>query len=128
MPDMGPKFRAKPLTFPLLEPSYSAAIGHSQEGKPVSTDVDTTALRPTTLSITGMTCGGCASAVERILSRVPGVMSATVDRDLGVAIVNGSAAPEALISAVSAAGYGAAATDGSAQKGERDERQRRGCC
>jgi Cu+-exporting ATPase len=86
------------------------------------------ALRPMTLAVTGMTCGGCTGTVERVLSKVPGVMSATVDFDLGVAIVNGSAVPSKLIAAVEAAGYGASVADESTAKGEKNEHGRDGCC
>lgn len=61
-----------------------------------------------TLSITGMTCDGCAGAVTRVLSRVPGVSEARVELAAGRAIVTGSASPDALIAAVAAAGYRAA--------------------
>ncbi|WGS23697.1 heavy-metal-associated domain-containing protein [Bradyrhizobium sp. ISRA464] len=54
-----------------------------------------------------MTCSGCARTVERVLRRVPGVDNATVDFDLGLAVVNGAATPAALIAAVEGAGYGA---------------------
>jgi copper chaperone CopZ len=60
------------------------------------------------LSISGMTCTGCAGTVTRVLSRVPGVVSAEVDLAGGRATVTGGAAAEALIRAVEAAGFGAA--------------------
>ncbi|MFH1343404.1 MAG: heavy metal-associated domain-containing protein [Pseudomonadota bacterium] len=82
-------------------------------------DTEHPTLRPTTLAVTGMTCGGCARTIERVLSRVPGVKSAAVDFDLGLTIVNGSAAPSDLIGAVMAAGYGASVTD--SQRGKRSE-------
>ncbi|WP_348637541.1 heavy metal-associated domain-containing protein [Bradyrhizobium sp. ISRA443] len=59
-----------------------------------------------TLAIQGMTCSGCARTVERVLRRVSGVDNATVDFDLGLAVVNGAATP--VIAAVEGAGYGAA--------------------
>lgn len=61
----------------------------------------------TTLSITGMTCPGCASTARRVLSRVPGVTGAEVDLASGRATVSGSARPEELVAAIEAAGYGA---------------------
>lgn len=84
----------------------------------VNIHAESPTLTPTTLAISGMTCEGCARTVERVLSRVRGVTSAAVDFDLGVAIVNGSAAPSDLIAAVEAAGYGASASiaDESANK------------
>ena len=68
-------------------------------------------MNPTTLAVSGMTCEGCARTIERVLSRVPGVKSATADFDLGLAIVNGSAAASELIAAVEAAGYSGSLTD-----------------
>jgi copper chaperone CopZ len=59
------------------------------------------------LSIEGMTCSGCVSTVRRVLSRVPGVTSAEVDRAKGRALVEGSFQPEALVAAAEAAGFGA---------------------
>ena len=59
-------------------------------------------LKPTTLAVTGMTCGRCARTIERKLRRVPGVNTAVVDLELGVAIVNGTAAQS-----IEAAGYSA---------------------
>lgn len=59
------------------------------------------------LTITGMTCGGCASAVTRILREVPGVDSVQVDLASGRALVRGAPASEALVQAVEAQGYGA---------------------
>jgi copper chaperone CopZ len=60
-----------------------------------------------TLSITGMTCSGCANTVKRVLSRLPGVTRAEVDHTSGRATVSGTARPEDLVAAVRAAGYGA---------------------
>jgi copper chaperone len=71
-------------------------------------------LKRTTLAVSGMTCGGCARTIERVRSRVADVNSATVDFDLGVAIVNGSAAPSELIAAVAKAGYGASIAEAGA--------------
>ncbi len=91
------------------------------------------AANTTTLAVSGMTCGGCAQAVERVLSRVPGVERAAVDFDRGVATVNGSAAASQLIAAVEAAGYGASVADKSAAgkgaaKENSHEHRRHGCC
>jgi copper chaperone len=35
-------------------------------------------MQDTTLSITGMTCGGCVNSVQRVLTALPGVQSAIV--------------------------------------------------
>jgi len=65
------------------------------------------------LSVTGMTCGGCAKSVERALRGVAGVAQVTVDLAGGSATVQpapGEAAPvpSDLISALDNAGFGAA--------------------
>ena len=59
------------------------------------------------LVVSGMTCGGCANTVIKILRRVPGVTDATVDLDSGRVSVAGEARTEDLIGAVQNAGYGA---------------------
>ena len=62
---------------------------------------------PLELAITGMTCDGCVGAVTRVLSRVPGVASVTVELASGRAAIVGGAGPQDLLRAVEAAGYGA---------------------
>ncbi len=61
------------------------------------------------LQITGMTCGGCASHVEKALLGAPGVRAANVSYAEGTARVSGDGAldPVAVSAAVQAAGYGA---------------------
>ncbi len=60
------------------------------------------------LKITGMTCTNCAQAVGRALRSCPGVASAEVDLDNGLAIVTGDAVEvAALCKAVEELGYGA---------------------
>ncbi|HEX4024068.1 MAG TPA: heavy metal-associated domain-containing protein [Steroidobacteraceae bacterium] len=61
------------------------------------------------LSVSGMTCDGCASTVTRILLRVPGVTGARVDLAGGHASVAGTASAQELVAAVQAAGFGAQA-------------------
>src|SRR5690554_4099084 len=70
--------------------------------------------------ISGMTCAACASRVEKVLSRVDGVDSATVNLALERATVESdrAIAPELLVRAVEKAGYGAAVR-------EADEARRR---
>ncbi|MEW6560309.1 MAG: cation transporter [Pseudomonadota bacterium] len=58
------------------------------------------------LQITGMSCGHCSAAVTKALKQVPGVTDAQVFLTEGIARVQGSAAPEALIKAVADEGYG----------------------
>ncbi|MEZ5825517.1 MAG: cation transporter, partial [Geminicoccaceae bacterium] len=63
------------------------------------------------LAITGMTCAGCAGRVERALKAVPGVDAADVNLALDTAEVRGEAGIEALVAAVSGAGFGARPLD-----------------
>jgi copper chaperone CopZ len=62
------------------------------------------------LEITGMTCAGCASHVEKALLGAPGVHKADVSYAEGTARVSGEGAldPAELSAAVRAAGYGVA--------------------
>jgi copper chaperone CopZ len=57
------------------------------------------------LSISGMTCGGCAGAVSRALTAVPGVVEARIDLAAGRATIMGNASAEELLRAVHAAGF-----------------------
>jgi copper chaperone CopZ len=58
------------------------------------------------LKVTGMTCDGCKGAVERVVKRVAGVTSATVDLPSGKLVVEGKPDPAAVRAAVEKAGYG----------------------
>lgn len=60
---------------------------------------------PVVLAVSGMTCGGCASAVARALSAVSGVVEARVDLAGGRVTVTGTACAEDLILAVRDAGF-----------------------
>ena len=62
------------------------------------------------LEITGMTCAGCASHVEKALLSAPGVHKVDVSHAEGTARVSGEGAfdPAALSAALHAAGYGVA--------------------
>ncbi len=74
-----------------------------------------------TLTLSGVTCGGCVSRVEKALNSVEGVETASVNLSMGTARVAyrpEAADANALIEAVKAAGYGAQAPDET-----RDERE-----
>ena len=60
------------------------------------------------LSILGMSCAGCVSAVEGALSKVEGVTSVNVNFADHSAYVQGRADPDLLIESVKGAGYDAA--------------------
>ena len=57
--------------------------------------------------VTGMSCAACSARVEKAVSQVPGVTSCAVSLLTNSMGVEGTAAPQAVISAVRAAGYGA---------------------
>ncbi len=66
-----------------------------------------------TLAVEGMSCAACASRVEKALSAVPGVASATVNFALARADVTfdpSTVATDALAEAIRAAGYGVETT------------------
>ena len=58
-------------------------------------------------NVTGMSCAACSSRVEKAVSAVDGVTSCTVSLLTNDMRVEGTAAPEAIIKAVTDAGYGA---------------------
>jgi heavy metal translocating P-type ATPase len=60
------------------------------------------------LEIQGMTCASCVARVERALKAVPGVTLVAVNLATERAEVHGTAAPEALIGAVTKVGYAVA--------------------
>lgn len=57
--------------------------------------------------VTGMTCAACSSHVERAVKAVDGVTSVTVSLLTNAMSVEGTASPQAVITAVEKAGYGA---------------------
>lgn len=57
------------------------------------------------LTITGMSCGHCVASAEKALKAVAGVEDVEVTLEPGAAIVTGSASVEALVAAVTDAGY-----------------------
>ena len=64
--------------------------------------------------VTGMTCAACAAHVEKAASSLDGVDSAAVNLMLGTLVCSydaGRVSPQAIITAVEAAGYGAAPAD-----------------
>jgi copper chaperone CopZ len=67
-----------------------------------------TSLTTQTFAVEGMTCGGCANGVQRVLSRLNGVSGATVDLASATSTVAYDAAtvrPADLQAAVADAGY-----------------------
>jgi copper chaperone len=62
---------------------------------------------PTVITVKGMTCGHCVSAVQQEIGRLPGVTGVEVELDTGTVRVSADPAPdtEALRAAVDEAGY-----------------------
>ncbi len=58
-------------------------------------------------TVTGMSCAACSARVEKAVSKVPGVTACSVSLLTNSMGVEGTAAPQAIIAAVQAAGYGA---------------------
>jgi copper chaperone len=60
-----------------------------------------------TLTVTGMTCGHCASSVREELGSIPGVTGVDVDLASGTVILDSEqrVEPEAIQTAVEEAGY-----------------------
>ena len=57
--------------------------------------------------VTGMSCAACSARVEKAVSGVPGVTACSVSLLTNSMGVEGTAADQAIIDAVQAAGYGA---------------------
>lgn len=72
-------------------------------------------------NVTGMSCAACSARVEKAVNKVPGVSSCSVSLLTNSMGVEGTAAPEEIIRAVEAAGYGAFVNDASgAEKASAD--------
>ncbi|NVN49550.1 heavy metal-associated domain-containing protein [Mycolicibacterium hippocampi] len=61
----------------------------------------------TTITVAGMSCGGCASSVRAELSAIPGVVDVTIDVSNGTVTIDSDAPVEATAvrTAVEEAGY-----------------------
>ena len=75
------------------------------------------------LSILGMSCAGCVTAVESALTSVPGVADVSVNFADHSAVVNRIADVDLLKKAVQDAGYDAAVMEGLEDPGEQEERE-----
>ena len=75
------------------------------------------------LSVLGMRCAGCVSAVEGALAAVEGVSEVTVNFADHSAQVKGDVDPEALTKALKSAGYDAAVMEGLGDPSEQEEQE-----
>ncbi len=73
--------------------------------------------------VTGMTCAACVSRVEKAVSKVQGVENCSVSLLTNSMAVQGSAKPDDVIAAVTAAGYGASVKDAEKTSHTADEDQ-----
>src|SRR5919112_216841 len=72
--------------------------------------MSTEVLDTRSIPVSGMTCAACSARVQRALERVPGVSAANVNLMTGSATVEfdpETVAPEQLVEAIRATGYGA---------------------
>ncbi len=73
--------------------------------------------------VTGMTCAACVSRVEKAVSKVQGVENCSVSLLTNSMAVQGKAAPDEVIAAVTAAGYGASVKGAEKSSHTDDEEQ-----
>jgi Cu+-exporting ATPase len=57
------------------------------------------------LDVQNMKCGGCTAAAEAAVAKLPGVESATFDLDHARGTISGAVDAQAVIDALTAAGY-----------------------
>ena len=64
-----------------------------------------------TLTITGMTCGGCSGRVTRVLEATPGVLRADIshESDSGVIITTDALTTDDVVAIVARTGFGVSA-------------------
>ncbi len=74
----------------------------------------------TRLSIAGMSCAGCVASVERALTGIAGVETATVNFVEHTATIEGDVSATALLDAIAASGYEAAEIRGIEDEGEKE--------
>jgi copper chaperone CopZ len=66
----------------------------------------------THFSVKGMKCGGCIAKATEAVSVLPGFASAEFDLKNGSAVVKGSVDPQAVVNALTKAGYPAEVNKG----------------
>ncbi|MBQ2987712.1 MAG: heavy metal translocating P-type ATPase [Clostridia bacterium] len=74
-------------------------------------------------NVTGMSCAACSARVEKAVSAVEGVKSCSVNLLTNSMAVEGTAAKEAIVAAVEAAGYGASPKTESAEQAPASKRE-----
>ena len=69
-------------------------------------------------TVTGMSCAACQARVEKAVGKVEGVTSCSVSLLTNSMGVEGTAAPEDIIRAVTDAGYGASLKNAAPDRGD----------
>ncbi|UQY45256.1 copper-exporting P-type ATPase CopA [Mixta hanseatica] len=113
---------------PSIPAQADAAAGHSSFS-PQAAAADSAALATQAdeaaenyqLLIDGMSCASCVSRVEKALAQVAGVQQARVNLAERSALVIGSPQPQALVAAVTAAGYGAEVIGDESERREKQQ-------
>ena len=57
------------------------------------------------LSVSGMKCNGCIAKATEAVAKLPGYVAAEFDLKAGTAVVKGDVDPQAVVQALTAAGY-----------------------
>ena len=57
------------------------------------------------LSVSGMKCNGCIAKATAAVAKLPGYVAAEFDLKAGTAVVKGDVDPQAVVQALTAAGY-----------------------
>ena len=71
-------------------------------------------------TVTGMSCAACSARVEKAVGSVPGVTACSVSLLTNSMGVEGDVSPEAIIKAVTDAGYGASLKGAGAEQKKAD--------
>jgi copper chaperone CopZ len=108
----GPGVRSAGASGGLVSVAYAAtAPDRPQTGAPASVHVPVqpaTGPRTVTLTVKGMTCGGCVLGTRKVLTRLPGVAKADVSYEKGTAVVTYDPAKvtvEQMVAAIKTLGY-----------------------
>lgn len=66
----------------------------------------------TRFSVKGMKCGGCVKKASEAVSKLPGYQACEIDLKAASAVVKGNIDPEAVVKALTQAGYPAQVDEG----------------
>ncbi|MGE0641593.1 MAG: heavy-metal-associated domain-containing protein [Thermoanaerobaculia bacterium] len=96
----------------------SVRSGFADSAQPAS-DAEPPAV-VSTFAVEGMTCGGCAAAVEHRVGRLDGVRTVDASYEEGTAVVTyyrAKASPDAIVEAIESLGYEAELVDAGEEQG-----------